>query len=257
MRRCSAPSPRLLRYPHPTCERGALNGRCVGDVAGSRELPRRLAGGQADLRRPLAERQPEMPRLREGAGADRRDRDHARARRPRRRDGRAEQAVQAGGRRRERRAEGLARAAGRGDGRPARPEQGRHGRGRRDQVHARERLPLERLRTRATTSARRRPRARARERHDALLRGRHLRLRRHAADRADLLARRGSAADRRPLHDGPARGRRRARAARVEALHPVPLRHLSRAHRDAGRAAQGSAAGVEVIELQPGETTTV
>ena len=48
----------------------------------------------------------------------------------------------------------------------------------------------------------------------ALPRRRHVRLRRHAADRADLRARPRHPPDRRPLHDGPARGRRGAGAAR-------------------------------------------
>ena len=55
---------------------------------------------------------------------------------------------------------------------------------------------------------------RARGRHEALLRRRHERLRRHGADRADLRAGRRDPADRRPLHDGPEGGGRRARAAR-------------------------------------------
>ena len=54
-------------------------------------------------------------------------------------------------------------------------------------------------------------------RQDALLRRRHVRVWRHAADRPHLPARRCDAPDRRPLHDGPARGCRRRRAARREA----------------------------------------
>ena len=46
-------------------------------------------------------------------------------------------------------------------------------------------------------------------------------------------ARRRGAADRRALHHGPARGGRRARAARHEALHPLPLRHVPAPDRDA------------------------
>ena len=52
-----------------------------------------------------------------------------------------------------------------------------------------------------------RDRDQARGRPRRLLRRRHLRLRRHGADRAALRARLRGAADRRPLHDGPARGR--------------------------------------------------
>ena len=62
----------------------------------------------------------------------------------------------------------------------------------------------------------------------ALLRGRHVRVRRHAADRAPLQARRRGAADRRLVHDGPGGGRARARAARQPALRAVPLGHLRR-----------------------------
>ena len=150
------------------------------------------------------------------------------------------------------------RAAGRGDGRPAGLEQGRHGRGRRDQGHARERLPLERLGRRRLPRRGRRDRARARERHDALLRRRHLRLRRHAADRAHLLARRGDPADRRPLHDGPARGRGRARAARGRSAASRATTAPSRCCTSTPDELREQApSGVEIIELQPGETTTV
>ena len=102
----------------------------------------------------------------------------------------------------------------------------------------------------------RRDRARARERDEALLRRRHVRLRRHAADRAHLLAGRGGPADRRPLHDGPARGRGRARAARRDALHPLPLRNVPAA-RGTPDELRSKRRSVEIIELQPGETTTV
>ena len=66
----------------------------------------------------------------------------------------------------------------------------------------------------------------ARGRPRRVLRRRHLRLRRHGADRAALRAGLRRAADRRPLHDGAARGRGRARAARQPAVHSVPLRHV-------------------------------
>ena len=58
-------------------------------LARARGLPHRHPGRQAHLRRPVPERQPEVPRGRGGARARRRDPHHARARRPLRRHGRA------------------------------------------------------------------------------------------------------------------------------------------------------------------------
>ncbi len=70
-----------------------------------------------------------------------------------------------------------------------RPEQGRHGRGRRHQVHAHERASLE-LEQRPRVHGRAvRHRRRGREREEALLRRRHVRLRRHAAHPPALRAR--------------------------------------------------------------------
>ena len=152
-------------------------------------------------------------------------------------DDRALEEVRSAADRRDDRAEGLAEGAGRPGGRPSRPEQGRHGRGRRRQVHDDERLPLE---LRATTARTRgeagRDRRRARERHEGLLRRRHLRLRRHAADRAHLPPGRRRAADRRPLHDGSAGGGGRLRAARCEARRALPLRNVPAPGRHARRA---------------------
>ena len=54
-------------------------------------------------------------------------------------------------------------------------------------------------------------------------------------------ARRRGAADRRPLHDGSAGGGRRARAARSEAVRPVPLRHVPGADGNARAAARARA----------------
>ena len=98
-----------------------------------------------------------------------------------------------------------------------------------------------------------RPGGRARGRLQALLRRRHVRVRRHAADRAHLRARRRRPAHRRPLHDGSARGGGRARAARRRTLCPLPLRHVRAA---AGTPAQlrELAPAVEVIAPEPGGT---
>ena len=84
------------------------------------------------------------------------------------------------------RAEGLARREGRERRTRPRLQQGRHDGGRRRQVHADERVPLE-LGTRRDVHRRAgRLRDPARGRQRGLLRRRHLRVRRHAADRAPL-----------------------------------------------------------------------
>ncbi len=70
---------------------------------------------------------------------------------------------------------------------------------------------------------------------------------------AHLQARRGDPPDRRSLHDGSRRGRCRARAARRQALRPLPLRDVSAPRGDPGRAARPRP-GVEVISPEPGET---
>ena len=140
-------------------------------------------GGQADLRRPLA-RQPEVPRVGEGARADRRDRAHARPRRPRRRDGRAGEAVHSPRSSRNVELNGWLAAAraprwttcpARTRAAPSRPTgikftlvNAFHSSGSDDGDYLGEAAGIV---------------VRARERDDALLRRRHLRLRRHAADR--------------------------------------------------------------------------
>src|SRR6266540_903397 len=63
--------------------------------------------------------------------------------------------------------------------------------------------------------------------------GRHLCLRRHAADRPDLRARRRDPSHRRSLHHGTTGSRRRTRASRRETLRSLPLRDLPASHRDA------------------------
>ena len=214
----------------------------LADLARARGVPDRERPRQADLRRPVPHREPDDAGEREAAGARRRDRAHARALRPRRRHGRALGAVPG---RADRRVpvelNGLARQRGR-ERRPApRPEQGRHAGDRRDPVHDRERVPLVELERGPVPRRGRRARRQARGRQDDLLRRRHLRLRRHGADRAPVPARPGGAADRRLVHDGADRGRARARAAREPALRAVPLRHVPGADRDAGRARRGRA----------------
>ena len=165
------------------------------------------AGREADLRRPLAH-EPEVPREREGAGADRRDRDHARPRRPRRQHRSTcsrsidctvvapveladwlvwmKKAV----------AEDKIRDPNKGgtvdvDGVKVTLTHAQHSSGTIDDDHM------------VVPRRARRLRVRGRERHEDLLRRRHERLRRHAADQAAVRAGRRGAADRRPLHDGP------------------------------------------------------
>ena len=104
-------------------------------------VPRRHPERQAHLRRSVPEREPEVPREREGAGARRRDLHHPRPQRPRRRHARPGEEVPVPGRRAGR-APRLPLHAGLRGRRRARPEQGRHGRPRRDQGHARARAAL-------------------------------------------------------------------------------------------------------------------
>src|ERR671930_664405 len=65
-----------------------------------------------------------------------------------------------------------------------------------------------------------------------------MRVRGHAADRADPPARRRVPADWGPLHDGPRGGGNRAGAPRRRALRPLPFRNLSGAGRHARAAAR-------------------
>ncbi len=124
---------------------------------------------------------------------------------------------------------------------------------RRHQVHADERVPLELDAGRQLRRRARRRGHRARERLHALPRRRHVRLRRHAADRAHLRARPRHPPDRRPLHDGPARGRRRPGAARRQALCPVSLGNVPVPD---GTPAQVRelAPDVEIVDIEPGQT---
>ena len=68
----------------------------------------------------------------------------------------------------------------------SRPEQGRHRRRRRHEVHAHERAPLELERTTSSTWASHAGSSSRRGRQEGLLRRRHLRVRRHAAHRPHL-----------------------------------------------------------------------
>ena len=220
-------------------------------MARTRVVPSRHGRRQAHLHRPVPAGEPEDARLGEDPGALRRDCDHARPRRSSRRRRRHLEEVPRRGDRRDGGAEAVARLAGRERRRPARDQQGRHAGDRRDQVHADERVPL-------VGHARRRLRrrgSRARgpvRRQVGLLRRRHLRLRRHGADRAPVQAGRRGAADRRLVHDGPGGGRARARTARQPALRAVPLRHLPCTERHARCAREAPSAKVEAI--QPGES---
>ena len=233
---------------------GPLGSRHGYDTHLARALgvPRRHPGRQAHLRRPVPERQPEVPREREGTGARRRDLHHPRAQRPRRRHARPGEEVPVP-RGCSGRASRLPLDARRRRGRRrARPEQGRHGRPGRDQGHARARAALVQLHDRGAGRLgdgvgdrlhRRAVRARLRLRRgtQALLRRRHERLRRHGADRAPLRAGRRDSPDRRPLHDGSEGGGGRVRAARREALRAVPLRHVPDPRGDARAAARAGA----------------
>src|SRR2546427_9505126 len=66
----------FLYAPRRTCEREETGGCFAADLARTCLIPARLAGRQACLRGPVA-RQPEVPRVREGSRALRRDRSHA------------------------------------------------------------------------------------------------------------------------------------------------------------------------------------
>ena len=81
-----------------------------------------------------------------------------------------------------------------------------------------------------------------RGRADDLLRRRHRRLRRHAADRRDVPAVDRVPADRRSLHDGPGAGGEGVRAARRQAGRADALRHVPGADRHAGEAARAGRA---------------
>ena len=157
---------------------------------------------------------PTCPDSEREPGARRRDRGHARSRRPRRRRGRdcsRSSACKVAGM-----VELMAWLAANGvpDDALVPFNKGGTVEHRRRPAHADERIPLE-------LGARRHVHGRAggvrhpRRRHVDLLRRRHLRLRRHAADRAALPAAGRGAADRRPLHDGAGGGRGRAGAARA------------------------------------------
>ena len=77
-----------VRFPADSRPR-RNHGVRLTDLARPRRLPLRHPGRQAHLRRPVPERQPEVPGRRARARARRPDRAHARPRRPRRRHGRA------------------------------------------------------------------------------------------------------------------------------------------------------------------------
>src|SRR5207302_4084601 len=157
------------------------------------------------------------------------------------RRGGADEVVQGHRRDRAGRAERLARRAGRIARRHARAQQGRLARGRWDPLHARERVPFLERRRRRLYRRGVRDRHPARARQDALLRGRHMRIRRHGADRTDLQAECRHPSDRRLLHDGAPGGRGRAGAARQPALRAVPLGHVPGADGNARRARTRSA----------------
>ena len=120
-------------------------------------------------------------------------------------------------------------------------------------LHDDERLPLRAPRPTARYTGEPAGFVVQRRRQADLLRRRHVRLRRHAADRPPLRARRRGAADRRPLHDGARGGRARARAARQPALRAVPLGHVPAPDRHAGRARDADRAR-RSSSIEPGET---
>ena len=147
--------------------------------------------------------------------------------------------------------------AGRERRRRAGPQQGRHAARRRHLLHAHRRAALL-LGRRDRRVPRRglRVRDHARGRGADLLRRRHVRVRRHAADPAPLRAAARRAADRRPLHDGAARGRDRARHARPPRCVPChwgtfPL--LTGTPAALAALAEGSI----VEEIEPGDTVEV
>ena len=185
-----------------------------------------------------------VPGGRARARARRPDRDHARPRRPRRRRVELAKRFDSPGRRASSSSRLARRSRASRTPPTLRPEQGRHGRRRRHQVHVDERPPLEQHFEDGQSSTSASPAASSIELENGTklyFAGDTVRLRRHAADRPDLRARRRDPPDRRPLHDGPARGRRRARAARREALPPVPLGHLPAADGHARRAPRARA----------------
>ena len=224
-------------------------------LARARRLPLRHPGRQAHLRRPVPDRQPEVPGGRARAGAGRRDLPHARPRRPRRRHRRAGAEVRLPAW--SRRSSCAAGSRGRASSR--------------DMAHAPNKggtVDVDGIKVTLTDAN-----------HSSSCRRRHVRSASRAAscfeledgptlyfagdtnvfgdmaaDRADLRAGRRRAADRRPLHDGPARGRCRARAARRQALRPVPLRHVPAPHRHARAAARARAAASRSSRPSPAET---
>ena len=204
--------------------------------------------------------EPEVPRQREGAGADRRDRDHARPRRPRRKHPRPRQEVRLHGRRagRARRlarrmkkavAEDKIRDPNKGgtvdlDGVKVTLTHAQHSSGTIDRTTC--------LHGRAV-----RLRVRGRERDEDLLRRGHERVRRHAADQAAVRARRGDPADRRPLHDGPEGGGCRARVPRRARCVPCHYGTFPLLAGTPDQLRELAPPGVEIVEMQPGETVEV
>ena len=126
----------------PQAREKETDGRHDAHLARPRGVPPRHRRRQAHLRRPVPERQPEVPRERADAGARRHHRAHARPRRPRRRHRRPREAARLRPSSRSSSSQRLARQAGRRRDEAAGPEQGRHGRRRRREVHAHERVPL-------------------------------------------------------------------------------------------------------------------
>ena len=193
------------------------------------DLPYRHPERQANLRRPLPERQPEVPGGRGGARARRPDPDHARPRRPL--GDTIELAEKFGCTdRRARRARRLAawikkvenvRDPNKGgtvdvDGVKVTLTHAQHS----SSIES-ENGPLRRRAVSASSS-------RLEDGLKIYFAGDTNVFGDMALIAATLRARRRRAPDRRPLHDGPARGGRRARAAGREALRAVPLRHASR-----------------------------
>ena len=125
-------------------------------------------------------------------------------------------------------------------------------------VHAHERIPL---RLGAGRVVRRRAlghRDQDRGRKGGLLRRRHVRVRRHAADRAHLQAGHRSHSDRRLLHDGPERSRRRRRASgRRSAVVPCHWGTFPALTGTPDALEQLAPSGVTIEKLQPGESVTV
>ena len=234
--------------------KGARDG--ITHLARPRGVPARERRGQADLRRPVPDREPEdARRARSSPSASTssrsptatattsatRSRSRRRSRTRRSSPGRAARAGSA------RRARTSATAAG--------AEQGRHAGDRRDPLHARERLPLLERATTASTSARRAGIVIRLEGGRAdLLRRRHLRVRRHGADRAGS-TRPTTRCCRSATTSRWARARRRSRSScSATRLRPLPLGHVPAADRDAGRSSRAEAPSATVHELEPGDT---